>query len=384
MISLADKISNLGIEIYYLVVDSFLDIRVEDLSNFHVIYAYSGLTNGVGDKYFCLEDRGRKLEEKNSGRLLADPLTLKYIKETSVGRKVMIVPFKNSARIEKIARDNGFLVAANPVSYSRLLEDKIKFSQKFEGSGIRMVPFVIGRFNENEFLSAIKKWGSKIVVQTHFGWAGNSSIVAQDWQRVKDWVEKETVVKYSPYLKGYTLINNGCITKKGLIQSPVGIQFNGIEKLSSNPLATVGRQWPSGAPKQIDRQVRKMTVKFADKISLEGYRGYFGLDFIVCGDKVYLLECNPRLTASLSLYYGIEKRAGYTPLFYFHLAEFLDLESDYKIEDELKREEDPRLEGGELTRKNEDGVTVARYRQYHKITDGIDSGAIKQEIISKV
>jgi hypothetical protein len=190
-----------------------------------------------------------------------------------------------------------------------------------------------------------------------------------------------SLVKFSPFLTGYTLINNCCLTDKGLIQSPPGLQYTGLAQLTQNPLATVGRQWPSMAPQKILDQINGITVSFSDFLKSQNFKGFFGLDFQVSDNQVFLLECNPRLTASFAFYTDIEINAGITPLFLYHLAEFCRLEFDGP---DISRFSSPKIIGSEITAKNSAGSTVKKYHDFISFSNTASPVSIDPKILSRV
>ena len=77
--------------------------------------------------------------------------------------------------------------------------------------------------------------------------------------------------------------------------------------------------------KQI-KDINGLSQKVGIIMKEKGYKGFFGLDFLVEGDsdKIYLSEVNARLTASTSFYTYLEKGLGRTPLLIYHIASFLE------------------------------------------------------------
>jgi hypothetical protein len=369
--SLLDQLNSSPFDFYMLVVDEFLDIDIPELYNF---ISLSPKLLGIN------------LEQKNSGRLLNHPSTIEYITKNSQksGRKPAIIPFKPSAKVDVICQKNNWDLVANPSFLNRSLEDKIKFASICEQNQIKIVPNQIAQFGQKSFENAQHSFGAKLVTQTHFGWAGNSSFLADTWMDIKNKIPSGTIVKYSPYLKGYSLINNCCLTSQGLIQSPPGLQYTGLKPLTQNPLATVGRQWPSFAPDSIQDQLRLTTIKFADVLSELEYVGFFGLDFLVHENEVYLIECNPRLTASYAFYTQLEIKCNLTPLFFYHLAEFTGIKYSIDIDSESKRFQNSNIIGSEITAKDTNGTTIKKFQQQIPFTKTVDPIVIDINIISNV
>lgn len=321
-------------DFYFLVVDKFLNIQLPRLKHFHPILA---------------------THEKNSGQLLANPKTIGYILSHSAARKVAIIPFKPSAKIEMICRQHHFILVANPTRLNRTLEDKLKFHQLCQTHNLPVLPATITTLTPKNFRP-------NQVIQTHFGWAGKSTYRFSSYSQAIKKIPPNTPIKISPYLQGFTLLNNCCLTRFGLIQSPPALQHTGLKPYTTNPFATVGRQWPCLAPASIQKKVRLITREFSQKI-LEPYhyRGFFGLDFLVSQNQVYLLECNPRLTASFAFYTYLELASRLTPLYYFHLAEFINLDYPLNIAAEQKRFFLP-ITGSELTPKDKNGKIIDQIR----------------------
>lgn len=361
MLSTIELLNQSGYDFFFLVVDKFLDINLPQLKNFYSIYQPN-------------------LATKNSGFLLSQPQIQDFIKKTAAksGHKIAIVPFKPSAKIDLICKQNNWLVIANSASLNRLLEDKIKFFEICQKENLPLTPSIVSQFSEKTFLQVQQQFGQKIVVQTHFGWAGNSSYLATNYSEIKSKIPQNTLVKFSQFLNGYSLINNCCLTGGGLIQSPVGLQYTGLPTLTNNPLATVGRQWPSFTPPQIQNKVQEITQKLAHLLNNLNYRGFFGLDFLVSDNKVYLLECNPRLTASFAFYTDIEIKNNLDPLFLFHLCEFTNQEA--KINNRFNSN----LVGSEITLKNSSGVTVKKYHDFTAFSPTYSPVTISSTIISQL
>lgn len=362
---LLDLLNRSPFDFYFLVVDPFLDIDLPQLNNFF----------SVSPAKFNIT-----LDAKNSGKLLSHPAVLDFIKNNSAksGRKPAIIPFKPSAKIDLICRQNGWVLIGNPSPLNRLFEDKIKFYDICTQSNLPVVPSLILPFNQENYQLAQKKYRQELVLQTHFGWAGNSSYVSHDWSDIDTKIPHQTIVKISPFLSGYSLINNCCLTKNGLIQSPPGIQYTGIAPLTKNPLGTVGRQWPSFTPPEVDSQINQLTQNFSAVLKQYNYRGFFGLDFLVSQNKVYLLECNPRLTASFAFYTALELAQNLTPLFFLHLAEFIDL--DLIETDHFSA----KLLGSEITAKDSHGATLAKFQDQAAFITRPDAKKIDPHILSHV
>lgn len=361
--NLETLLNNSGYDFFFLVVDKFLDINLPELKNFKSLSQ-------------------NNLKIKNSGLLLSQKNIQAQINKS---QNSVIVPFKASAKIEHLCQKNQWLNASNSSQITRLLEDKIKFYELCQKNNIHLIPAFIAPFTHKNFIKAQKLFGQKIVTQTHFGWAGNSTHLALNYSDINSRIADKTPTKFSPYKEGYSLLNNCCLTRHGLIQSPPALQYTGLKTLTTNPFATVGRQWPSLATPEIKEKIKQITSEFSEKILKPlNYRGFFGLDFLITGNEVYLLECNPRLTASFAFYTQIEMRNNITPLFYFHLSEFIDINYQIDLKNEQKRFYNQNLIGSEITLRNEQGTTVKKITDFKIFSKKINPLVIDPNIIRKL
>lgn len=330
---------------FFLSVDPFLAIKPKNLKNFYLIQSH---------------------RLKNSGQLLSAPSTIKFIRQTchQNNRKAVIIPFKPSAKIEVLCRQHHWLLAANPAKLARNLEDKLEFARLCQKHRLPHPPFAIAVFNQKNYQTYQKKFVT-LVIQTKTGWAGKSTYLSPSWSTIKNKIPSLTPVKFSPFLHpSSTLINNCCLSTLGLIQSPVADQITGLAPLTQNPLATVGRRWPSLTSSAIQNQVKKITQKFALILQKRGYNGFFGLDFILHQNQVYLQECNSRLTASFAFYHDLETRARINSLFYLHLASFLNLDQKINLKKEQSRFYSKHIRGIQLNQKKSNGKTIAQINHY--------------------
>lgn len=384
MNDIVKTLSTSGYDFYFLVVDNFLDINIQEyLPNFYQIYAYQ--KEGIHARDFCLESTGEKITEKNTGRLISHPKVIEFIKNNSLttGNKVAIVPFKPSAKLDLICQKNNWLNISNPTQLNRNLEDKIKFTQFCTNHNLPIVPSKIITLSEKEFIKTQKEFGDKLVLQTHFGWAGNSTHFATKWNDIKDKIAFGTITKISPFIEGYSLLNNCCLTNSGLIQSPPALQYTGLPEFTQNPFTTVGRQWPCLASESIQEKIKTISEKFGSLISGLNYKGFFGLDFLIDqNNNVYLLECNPRLTASFAFYTNIEIHNNVVPLFFFHLLEFLNLKYPLDIKKEQARFYNQNLIGSEITKKNQSSQTIQKINRFEIFSTNLNPIKIHPEIIN--
>jgi carbamoylphosphate synthase large subunit len=327
-----------------------LEICKKRKINYHIICLekdsiYNNLKDG-GEKIFCLEEKTDiRRVPRNTGHLLARKETVKYIKSQTGNQKPLVVFFKPSAKISFVCKKYHWLAVGNNPKLAEFLENKLSFYTWATKNRFPLVPGKISIFNIN-LLSREKL---PFIIQFKRGWAGKSSFIIRsekDVEKLKRFSGQK--VKVSPFLEGKTFINNGCVLKNGqVLISPPGKQISGIKSLSNNPLSTTGRQWPAKIRNEEEREIGRIANKLGSLIYKEGYRGFFGADFLITKDKkIFLLECNPRLTASFVFYTQLEKQSGVEPLLWHHLDTFASFTGQKNIDYQ------PNISGSEIIQRN--------------------------------
>ena len=309
-------------------------------------------------KVFCIQREHPALKiERNTGHILHQKTVQDYIVQHSHGKQPAIMYFKPLPQIDKICQEKGFLQIGNTADVARRFEEKfnlIKLGDK--NPELHIVPSIVTKLSElstgnqsdpsqppllkgrrfslpalptGSFAKEGVRGSFPLVIQTSRSWAGKGTYLVKnedDFNKLKSKLGN-TKVKVSPYLQGKTYLNNACIFKDQVLQSPPALQINCPNKdFSSLPLATCGRQWPA---QDLNSQqiiiVQKISENLGQIMSRQGYQGYFGLDFLVeeITGEVYLLEINARMTASTSFYTQLEIKSGVTPLLFYHILNFL-------------------------------------------------------------
>jgi hypothetical protein len=167
-----------------------------------------------------------------------------------------------------------------------------------------------------------------LLIQFDRGWAGSTSYFIRNRKQLEDLKVRYPVkkVKVVRFVKGKTILNNACIFQDQVIVGLPAQQINALRGFTSLPGATCGRQWPANLEEGQKKEIDNLTRKTGKLMVNFGYRGYFGLDFIVEDEtgKIYLSENNARLTASAPFFSKLEQKAGETPLLIYHLFAFMD------------------------------------------------------------
>lgn len=339
----ADIINQLNYGIFFPVIDHSLIFSAPDLSKFYLLLCQPANTTG---QHFLLN---QPIKQK-SEYLLSHPLTLNYINQISHSNqtKVAIMPFKSSTKIELLAEKHGWLVLANPRQLNLTLEDKISFAKICQENSINTIPHLITTYTSKNLTQAKNEFSTdKLVIQTKTGWAGNSTFLYQSPSQLP----QGSLVKIMPFICGHTITVNGCIINQIPIFSPPANQLNNPQH-TANIFATTGRSWPARLSSNQKTQVKQICSQAGKLLVKLGYRGFFGLDLMIDHNQAYLIECNPRLTASFDFYTKLEHKYKLEPLVYLHILSFF---SSVKLSPEIiqDRFNFTQITGSQITIRND-------------------------------
>lgn len=321
--------------IFYVTNDVSRGIGLESLlPNYHIVclddHPLVDYLLETGISVFCLE---RSLGRKNaiarrSGNVLEHSLVLEFIKKKSLGSTPNILFFKPQKKIEILAQKNKFNLLGNSAEINEKFEDKVSFFKICQQKKIKVPQGEIGLISALKYHELVGKYGKPLVIQSGRGWAGNSTyFVSSEEEFIKlSGKLRFLKVKVGAFIRGKTILNNAVIFNNQILVSKPALQVRADDVLTSNMGGTGGRQWPAGVSPEIETEIEKITKKIGEIMSDCGYKGFFGLDFLVddLTGEVYLTENNARLTASVPFYTKCELMAGAFPLLAFHILSFLD------------------------------------------------------------
>lgn len=296
----------------------------------------------AGAKIFCLEKEfGKKnVIFRNSAVLLAQDVVKKYIKEnTPEGLQSAVVVFKPSLAAEKIVLENNWKLLNNSAVLSKGIEDKFNFLFIAKSLHIRIPDAETIDFGRLSYWE-LKKYYDHFVVQLKSGNAGSSTFFIRsqdDYSKLMDTFfrdssgKKDFVVKVSKYIHGIPATVNGCVTAYDIYIGKPCYQITGEELCTNSRSTTCGNDW--GALPLSDKafhEINEIGQKIGEYLKSKGYKGIFGLDFIISekSDDVYLIEINPRFVASIPFYTKLEIKNSVFPMFALHFLDFLGIEYD--------------------------------------------------------
>ncbi len=304
------------------------------IKNYHIICSHRmdivDYLRDEGTSVLCLDDESIR----NTGKLLEKEEVLRYIKAESKGEVPNVVTFKPSPKIENICDSNEFNHIGNKWSLNRRFENKVNFVEVTDKLKIPNAESKVLRLDNFEAVKQYLENGKKCVIQLTSGFSGNSTFLVgnkDDFNRVLERYQGRCV-KVAEYLQRETFTINACIAQNNTIVGKPIFQITGLTDFNGNKLGTSGNDYarPDKLPIGAREKIFNYTRSIGEYMKKEGYKGIFGLDFIVDGgSKVDLIEINPRLVGSIPVYTKLQIENGELPFLLIHIEEFLKGKSVY-------------------------------------------------------
>lgn len=275
--------------------------------------------------FFCLEDYEPVKDAINTFDLLNHQRVQKFINKIS--KKPQILVFKNIPKVEKLAKKQGWILLNNNAKFNQIFEDKINFINECNLAGVKIPASLSSHLSKTSYQELKKKLGNKLVVQFRRGHAGETTHFinsAEDWQKLL--IDKSDFpARISRFIEGHTFTYNLCITGEENVYSNLMYQITGQKPFTVHAGGTCGVDMIyAQSYKKHEKKMQNVINHFADLLRKQGYKGFLGVDFLLENktNDVYLIECNPRLTANISLNSQIELSQGRKPLIQCHLEAF--------------------------------------------------------------
>ena len=259
---------------------------------------------------------GRARERERFGRLGVEPILVPPPAELSTrallddpavaaaidSEPTLLISFKPSRRIEQAAAALGARFALAPAALSGPLENKLAFAALALEAGVPVPAQASGKASGplSELLPGLRR---PLVAQSPRSHAGKRTFAIDseaDWQALCAALPGRPL-RVSERIEGRPGTLHAVVDADGsvLVSAPI-VQVTGTPWLTPYALGSCGNDFtwrPSPVP-----EVAALAEAVGAVIARRGYRGYFGLDFVVGPDGPVLIEINPRLTASFALY----------------------------------------------------------------------------------
>ena len=163
------------------------------------------------------------------------------------------------------------------------------------------------------------------MVQGAHGFSGNSTfdVAGPEAFEVAAAALRNRKAKATEFVPGAPLTITGCVVEAGVVL--VGRPFHqvtGAPECTVHPLGACGNDWSAAPPPEpLQADIRAVTRRVGEALGARGFRGIYGMDFVVAGDgeRALAIEVNPRIVSSIPMATVLEEDAGLVPLLAWHL-----------------------------------------------------------------
>jgi len=260
-------------------------------------------------------------DEATTMGLLGHPAVAAFVQRAPS----LLLCFKPSRRLEERAAELGATLASAPASVAQRLENKLTLRSLAAAGGILVDPApedpvglpaqskvtVTGELSLAQLRGVIgASTGEPVVVQSPRGFMGRKTWAVHDdadWDSVRSQLDRRPA-KVTRFVRGRPGTLNAVVDAAGtvLCTAPI-VQVTGEPHLTPYPLGSCGNDFtwrPAPHPRNGPYELaRRLGPALADA----GFVGHFGIDFVVedrgfAPARTWLIEINPRLTASMALY----------------------------------------------------------------------------------
>ncbi|WP_053226348.1 biotin carboxylase [Solirubrobacter soli] len=275
--------------------------------------------------------------------LLRDPEILAWMAARGPGGKAAFVMFDGET--EALAAKAGLQVIHPPAELRSRLDSKLVTTRLAEEAGLPSVPNTMAwasTYQELQTLADAASLGDDLVVQTAYGDSGKTTFFIRgqrDWDRhAEKLVGGE--LKIMKRINNFEVCLEACLTRCGTVVGPFMTSMIGCPELTPYQGGWCGNDiYHDALPKVHRARARDLTEKLGNRLSQEGYRGFFEVDFLVDKDsgELYLGELNPRLSGISSMTNVTAGAYADMPLFLFHLLEYMDVPYEIDVADINRR-----------------------------------------------
>lgn len=185
------------------------------------------------------------------------------------------------------------------------------------------LPRLTGRWVEPEsarYTELAREFGACFVMQMEHGADGSGTAIVENAGQFAEAARRffGASVWVGPYAGPLSLNVNAVATSAGVAVSYPSVQLVGHPELRGSRAGHCGNDFTATAdlPRSIPESIRRQTGAIGEWMAGLGYRGLFGLDYVVDERtaEAMIVDLNPRIQGSTSLEAQASQRAGRIPL----------------------------------------------------------------------
>ena len=296
-----------------------------------------------------------KDENRKTISILKDDKIINYLK--SFKEKPVLLFYRISKGLVKTFKEHDWIIVGSDYNVRKKFDNKIEFNKILEEIELPVPPYLIRSQEDIDYNEVFSLLGDKIVIQFPTSFSGSGTFIIhskEDYftaitserfskQKKKNVKGKIRIAKYVN--RKLSPVIGVCSTKEGIVYTDLYNQIIDAPEVSKKEKGTgvyCGNEWTSTNFSEI---IKRQAYDAAEKIGTylknkEGYKGYFGLDFILDDETkiLYPIEVNIRLIGSFPVFSMLQEVHKQPLIQAIQILQYLDRD-DYVLDVESLNKE---------------------------------------------
>jgi len=279
---------------------------------------------------FCLEELDGDLPlSSRLEHLFTHSKFIDYI--ASFTDKPSFFSFQSNSIIKQVCEEQGWRYLMPDPSFTARFEHKVNFRQLLEKNGLKgLFPdYMLVKKGQLSFDVIQLQLGLPFVLQLAVAAGGEGTFIIETEDIFNKVIEAQNQNQFivSQYISGHSLSILSVITPWGSVYCPAQVQIINPFQRADSMGQYNGHDWTLSKTlidSAAQAQSRMLVEQVGEILRTEGFKGMFGLDLQLALDgRVYLIECNPRITAAIPMLDWINLAQSSIPLSALHILAFI-------------------------------------------------------------
>jgi len=275
----------------------------------------------------------------------------------SFKEKPVLLVYRMSKGLVNTFKEHDWTIVGSDYNVRNKYDNKIEFNKILEEINLPVPPYVILSQEDIDYNNVVKSLGDRIVIQFPISFSGSGTFIIhskEDFyitiaserfrkQKQKNALGKIKITKYVN--RKLSPVMGVCCTKEGVVYTDLYNQIIDSPEVVREEKGTgvyCGNEWTSA---KFSESIKIQAYRAAEKIGTylqknEGYKGYFGLDFILDDDNkiLYAIEVNVRLIGSFPVFSMLQEVHKQPLIQAIQILQYLDRD-DYVLDVESLNKE---------------------------------------------
>ena len=286
---------------------------------------------------------------------LKDDKIVKHLQ--SFEENPVLLVYRMSKGLVKTFEDHNWTVVGSDYNVREKYDNKINFNKMLEEVELPAPPYLILSQEDIDYKEVLKSLGEKIVLQFPTSFSGSGTFIIRSKEdfyttisseRFNKQKKKNTMgrIRISKYVnRKLSPVMGVCCTKEGIVYTDLYNQIIDAPEVVKKEKGTgvyCGNEWTSV---KFSENIKRQAYNAAEKIGAylqneEGYKGYFGLDFVLDDETktLYPIEVNIRLIGSFPVFSMLQEVHKQPLIQAIQILQYLDRD-DYVLDVESLNKE---------------------------------------------